>query len=225
VGTVLSLAFVAIAGPAAIAADDPGDGIGIDVRVIGPSSAPTPSVTPTKKPSGGGASTPEPSATSDPADDLGDDAIDLGGVLYVGGLRGEIAPSVGARGGKAELSITVRNTSNELTDLGLRFWLKNAVGATIGEVSHLAVRDLKPDETRTVRTSITTVGQWTFYTAHVTVTPPKVLDGVKLDPITRDTALFVPPYFLLVIGGATTLLYLVIRYLIVRRLFGVGGPA
>ena len=224
-GAALSLAIVAMAAPAATAADDPGEGIGIDVSVIGPSSSPSPSTTPTKKPTGGSSSSPEPSASGEPEDELGDDAIDVGGVLYIGGLRGEITPSVSARGGNAELSITVRNTSSKLTDLSLRFWLKNAVGATIGEISRLTVRDLKPDETRTIRTTITTVGQWTFYTAHVTVTPPEVLDGVELDPITRDTALFVPPYFLVVIGGTIALLYFVIRYLIVRRLLGVGGPA
>ena len=227
-GLALTVSIVALGGAPAMAADEPYDGIAIDVQVIGPSASPSPSPSSssTRAPSGGGSSnSPGPSPSSTPGGDLGDDAVDLGGVLYVGGLKGSITPTIAARGGVAQLAITVRNTSDELTTLKLRFWLQNSVGATIGEVSYLEARDLRPDETRTISASITTVGQWTFYTAHVTITPPKELDGVKLKPITRDATLLVPPYFLVTTGAAIALLYFAIRYLVLRRLLGLGVPA
>jgi len=208
------------------------DGIPIDIEVLGPSSTPSPTSSPATGGSNGGSSNggsttpdPAPSSSADPDDDLGDDAIDLGGVLYVGGLAGSITPNVGPTGGEAKLSITVRNTSDELTDLSLRFWVSNGFGATVGEVSGITARDLRPGETRTIRATVTAVGQWTFYTAHVKITPPKELDGVKLSPLTRDATLVVPPYFLALTGAIVGVVYFGIRFLLARRFLGVGVPA
>lgn len=225
---LLGLAIVAaLAGmPAGAAtADVPDDGITIDVEVLGPSATPVPSPSSTRNSTGSGSTTPQPQATEKTDEGLGDDAIDLGGVLYVGGLRASVAPSVGAQGGDAQLSITMRNTSDELADFRLHFWVQNGFGATIGEVTDVQARDVKPGETRTVRVTVTTVGQWTLLTAHAKVTPPKELNGVALTSVTRDASLVVPPYFLLASGAVIVSLYFAIRFLLTRRLFGIGVPA
>jgi hypothetical protein len=210
---VAGACFAGVAAPAA--ADDGGaDGVSIDVVVIGP-PAPTPTPRPGTSGGGGGSSstpTPTPTETSVPSD-----VVDLGGILSVGGLTGTITPDLGS-GGTAALSITVRNTSHFLMDLGLRFWIQNAFGWTVAEMREVDVRDLLPGETRTVQVRLATVGQWTVYTAHVKVTPPDEVDGTTLTPITRDLTLAVAPLLLVLTLGGCGPLFALVRFWILPRL-------
>jgi hypothetical protein len=67
------------------------------------------------------------------------------------------------------------------------------------------IADLKPGETRTVEASLGGIGQSTFVQVHATLTPPKTVDGVELDSITRDQFLVVPPWGVAALGGAGAL--------------------
>jgi hypothetical protein len=218
--TLVFASVFAVAGTAA--ADEDPDGIGIAVQVLGPDAG-----TPTHNGGSGGGSTPEPTPSSSaPPPPLGNDPFDLGGVLYISGLQGSITPQIASTGGRASLRVIVRNVSDYLVDVKLRFWLQNVFGQTVAEVKGLHAADILPGETRVISVSLANLGQWSVYNAHVTITPPKKVGGVALSPVTRDATLFVPPFFaaisLLVIG----ILYFGIRYLLVLwRQPAIGAPA
>lgn len=196
-------------GAAALAADDP-DGVGITIEVVGPTVDTPPATTPVTPPwipPRGGPVTQE--TITDPVgvdEELGDEPFDLGGVLYVSGLTGSASPSLHPDNGTVTLKITVRNTSATSFDSTLRFWLENAVGATIAEAKKVKVASLAAGETRTVTASMTKLGQWTLFHGHATLTPPKVVEGTSLVPLTRDTVVTMPPFFGLVVGGGVAAL-------------------
>ncbi len=225
--STLVLASVLAASGTAVADEDP-DGIGIAVQVLGP-DAETPS-TPTPPHHGGGSgagSTPEPtpSASATPSP-LGNDPFDLGGVLYLSGLTGSISPQIGSTGGTATLRITVKNVSDYLLDIKLRFWLQNVWGQTVAEINDTHSADILPGESRVVSVSLGNVGQWAIYNAHVKITPPTKVGGVSLSPVTRDATLFVLPLFMIVSLLVIGVLYFGVRYLLVlMRQPAIGAPA
>lgn len=197
---------VAGLGSAALAAEDP-EGVDISIDVLGPPAATPPATPPPTPPRGntprGGTVTQETISLPTEADAaLGDEPFDLGGVLYVSGLTGSASPTLHPDNGVVKLKITVRNTSETSFDSSLRFWLENAVGAKVAEVKGVRVKALEPGETRTITASMRRLGQWTMLHAHATLTPPKVVDGTALVPLTRDTVVTLPPLFGLSIGGA-----------------------
>jgi hypothetical protein len=140
-----------------------------------------------------------------------DDERSIGGVLYLSGLTTEHAPSLDPLGGELNAQFTIRNVSTASLDGTARFWLTGPIGAEISEVEPVHVTDLKPGESRVVDVVLPGTGQWTFETAHFTFTPPASVDGVALEPMTRDAFVILPPWFLIgliVVGGVV---YAVVR--------------
>jgi len=137
---------------------------------------------------------------------LGAEPFDLGGVFYLSGLVGSAAPMVGPSGGSVTLALTVKNVTASPLDAQARFWLENAMGLSVARSANIAVAQLAPDETRTITTTLTDLGQWGLYSGHITFTPPESVGESALSPISRDTLVFLPPYFLmLTVGGAAAL--------------------
>ncbi len=143
--------------------------------------------------------TPVGSAAADSA--LGADVFNLAGTLYVSGLSGAVSGSAGPGGGDVTLSITVKNASSETLDATSKFWLDNAFGLPVAEVSGVAIRALKPGETRTIDVTMQGPGQWALYDGHATITPPKAVSGTQLEPITRDTTVWLTPWFAVLVVG------------------------
>jgi hypothetical protein len=137
---------------------------------------------------------------------LGADAFNLGGVLTVSGVTAHPAFSAAPGGGETVLELTLKNVSAYAVNSSLRFWLQNALGATIAEVSNIAVTEQASGETRTVAVIMSDIGQYGVYNAFVTLTPPESVGGTSLTPLTRDAPMFVLPIFLLlvlvVVGGS-----------------------
>lgn len=186
------------------------------------SSSPTPTPTPTPAPvrpapSGGGTS---PTATSavtvatiaDPSsatEALGNAEV-IDGVLAVSGLTIRAAPWIDIGNGSFTVDFVIRNLSSTAFDSTAEFWVDNAFGGRIAGTDRVAVTGLQPDETRRVQVRFYGLGQQTLLHAHATLTPPPVLDGVDVEPISREASLLVPPWFsiasasgIALAGGAT----------------------
>jgi hypothetical protein len=157
---------------------------------------------------GGSAGTGTPvtgAGTTQPAIDTASaDTFDLGGVLYISGVRTGFTPSVNPLDGSMEVSFTVKNVSKSTLDSNAELWLTNVFGAGVGSRAEVSVPALKPDESRVVSAPLGGVGQWTMLTAHATFTPPSTIDGNEVPPVTRDAAVLVFPWLvaLLLVGGA-----------------------
>jgi hypothetical protein len=161
-----------------------------------------------------------------------DEERSIGGVLYLSGLTTDYVPSLDPLSGELQVRFTVRNVSTASIDGTARFWLSSPLNTGISSVDEVDVAGLKPGESRVVDAVLPGTGQWTFATAHYTYTPPATVDGVALEPMTRDAFVFLPPLFLigLLITGAVV--FVVVR--LVRATLGspvatagttVPGPA
>lgn len=145
------------------------------------------------------------------APEVGDDEQSIGGILYISGLGTGYTPSIDPLSGDLHVHFTVRNVSSAAIDSSARFWVSNFFGGEIGSGETIDVAGLKPDESRVVDATIGGVGQWTFATAHMTLTPPETVDGVALTSLTRDVFVFLPPWFLLALAAAAGVAYVVVR--------------
>lgn len=151
------------------------------------------------------------------------DAVDLGGILSVGGLSTSSAPTVNPFGGDVQMWFTVWNTSKSPIDLTADFWMENALGMRLATVDAVALTGLKPGETRTVSAELPGAGQWTVLTAHARVNPPAEVDGTELSPLTRDATVFVLPWLIVLLVGAGAAAAVVV--MIVRRAALSAAPA
>jgi hypothetical protein len=211
---LLALGVLAGAG-SAVAADQPAPrGIGITVTVspasgpaVVPPKAPTTTNTTTRTTVNG--STVVTGDQNPPAPAEGMSSI--GGILYVSGLHNEYTPSINPLGGELHTSFTVLNVSNAIIDSTAKFWVTNPFGVELGAMGPIDVSGLKPNESRTIDATLSGVGQWTFATAHLTLTPPSTVDGVALQPLTREAFVFLPPWFLLVLVALAAGAYAIVR--------------
>lgn len=205
---LLAIALLGGASVSAASADD-GDGIGITVTV---SPAPTPS--PSGSQGGGtktggsntvvtGGDTPAPSSTPEPNES------DLGGIVFVSGVSSEGSWRIDPLATEATVTFTVRNASNSKFNSTARFWIDGPIGNRLGAAQTVYILNLKPDETRVVEATITGLGQWTFLHANVTFTPPKKVDGVELEPVTRDQYFVVFPWVVGIVGILAAAAYLI----------------
>ncbi|MBC7723583.1 MAG: hypothetical protein H7146_02400 [Burkholderiaceae bacterium] len=120
--------------------------------------------------------------------------FDLGGILYLSGLTTTTMMSPNPFDGTVHGYFTVRNVSGTTLTSSARFWLDGPFGNQLSEVTGIDIVDLKPDESRVIDATLAGVGQWTFMTAHATLTPPDVVEGTTLSPITRDSVVVVAPW-------------------------------
>jgi hypothetical protein len=233
-GAMVAVSALCLGSSAALADDE--DGIGLSVTVPGSSTVPgavvpgtvTPVTGSTRGPSSTGTTpsddTVDPVADTTPA--LEDDEVDLGGVLYISGLSSAYEWSVNPLDGRSETSFTVRNVSDTTFSSTARFWLDSPFGTTVSEVKGVKITDLKPGESRVVDATLGGIGQWTFVTAHATLTPPKSVEGVELDSITRDQFVVIPPWGVLSLvglGGIGFAGYALVQF--VRRPYAPAGLA
>ena len=120
----------------------------------------------------------------------------------------------------------MRNVSDTTFSSTARFWLDSPFGTTVSEVKGVEIVDLKPGESRVVDATLGGIGQWTFVTAHATLTPPKTVDGVELDSITRDQFVVIPPWgvlSLIGVGGIGFAGYALVQFM--RRPYAPAGLA
>lgn len=200
VGLATALAFGA---STAYAADDDDNGIGITIEVTPAPATPATAVTPP--------SSTRPTAPTKPIADVvapaaeapvpADDEVDLGGILFVSGLSSVYDWSINPLDGATDTSLTVRNVSKSTFTSTVRFWADGPVGNRLSEVADVKVTDLKPGESRTLEARLGGIGQSTFVQVHATLTPPKVVDGVTLDSLTRDQFVVIAPWGLAALGG------------------------
>ncbi|GAB2815689.1 hypothetical protein GCM10027022_02170 [Alpinimonas psychrophila] len=144
---------------------------------------------------------------------LGSNPLDVGGILYAGGVVASTAPLVTPRGGTVILAMTVKNVSNTTFDVSLDFWLTSPLGDTLAYLDPISVAGLAPGETRTVQATLTNVGQWPVMTAHATLTPPAAVEGTDLSAVTRDTVVWMWPFFALIMFGLLVAGYALWRFL------------
>ncbi|NQX36547.1 hypothetical protein [Herbiconiux sp. VKM Ac-2851] len=213
------ISFVAVAtavsGVTAAQAADGGSG-GIDIAVTttakpgtSPSSTPAPgATTPNKAPivpaAGTGTGTATGGGTTQPAIDTASaDTFDLGGVLYISGVRTGFSPSVNPLDGTMDVSFTVKNVSKSTLDSNAELWLTNVFGAGIGSRAEVAVPALKPGESRVVSAPLSGVGQWLLVSAHATFTPPATIDGAEVPPVTRDAVVVVFPWLIVLLAAGS----------------------
>lgn len=231
--TVVVVTALGLGSSAAVADDE--DGIGITVTVTpgptdpagsGSGAGAGSSSSGSGAGSGSGPSRGATSGSTTPADAvvpgatlapvLGDGEVDLGGILYISGLSSAYDWSLNPFAGSNETSFTVRNVSKTTFSSTARFWMDGPFGNRISEVKGVKITDLKPGEARVVDARLGGVGQWTFVNMHATLSPPKTVDGVELDSITRDQFVVILPWAILVLavlGGLAYAIYALVRYL------------
>ena len=148
------------------------------------------------------------------ADALGEVPFDLGGVFYLSGLVGSAASVVGPEGGDITLAFTAKNVTSWPLSADLRFWLENSVGMDVAHPTDSRVIYLEPGQTKTVSITLSDVGQWGVLNAHMTFTPPDTVNGAVLTPVTRDTLVILPPYFVMLVVGILGVLVFAARFLL-----------
>ncbi len=211
----------------AASADDNSGGIGITVTVApsdanvgsgGSAGSGSPgggsggSAAPTDSPSPG----PAPSSTATPH---GRDSV--GSVLFVSGLTSQYIWSPNPLRSAVDLRFTVRNASQTTFDATAKFWVTTTFGARVSETNGISVRGLKPNETRLVRATLGGLGQWAVLQAHATFTPPRVVDGTTLAPATRDAFIVVPPVIVGGIGLGAACVFILLKFFLLPRFFGL----
>ncbi|MDF9809693.1 hypothetical protein M2116_000637 [Aurantimicrobium minutum] len=114
---------------------------------------------------------------------LGPDPFNLGGVFYIGGLSSHAIYPQGIFSPAAVLHVAIRNVSTERVPASLSYQVKNSYGMVVGQVEGYKLRDFEPGETREITVTVNVIGQWTFYSANLTITPPKNVGQNTLTPI------------------------------------------
>lgn len=194
------------AGPAAADPADPDLEANLTVDVtdgIVPTSAPTPASPPTLPPrssgtgtvTGSGVATQATIPNQTAADDALDDAVVVSGTLAMSGLTASASPSILVGNGTLTVDFVVRNLSSSTFDSTASFWVDNAVGGRIAELDDIEIDGLEPDETRRVQVRFEGLGQHIVLHANATLNPPDMVEGVALEPISRNTTVMVPPWF------------------------------
>lgn len=214
---LLGWAALVLAGAPALADETP------TPTVTASDAGPASSTTPTVDPSGTPAPTPTDSTVAAPAptDSAAAGAptpeptfrpVEVGGVLYVSGVRTELHPSWDPLGGTLHVELTVRNATDQIVDASASVGATTLLGIDLGGSDTLAVRGLEPGEIRVISTDIGGIGQWGVLKAHVTVTPPSTLGGVELTPLARERWLVAPPWYLVVLVVAVVAVVWVFRH-------------
>ena len=213
------------------------DSHGVDLRVTVLESAASPSPTPVpsqslfvpSRSSSTGQASVVPGITQTTATgsaeathDLGTSPSDTDGVFYVSGVTATPVTDFGPGGGDIVLAFTQKNVTTAPVTSHLKFWVTNVFGMQLAAIDDVAVTDLAPAETRTVTATLEGVGQWTVFTGHVLLTPPSEVRGTALEPVSRDSLIVIPPYFLLVVLASGGALALVLRAM---RIFRRARPA
>ncbi|TFD68752.1 hypothetical protein [Cryobacterium ruanii] len=148
------------------------------------------------------------------ADALGEDPFDLGGVFYLSGLVASAAPVIGPEGGNVTLAFTVKNATSGPLSADLRYWLENAAGMGVAQSDDISVIELEAGQTKTLSVTLPDVGQWGILNAQMTFTPPDTVRGTVLTPVTRDTLIILPPYFVMLVVGSLGALFFAARYVL-----------
>lgn len=133
------------------------------------------------------------------------------GLVYVGRVQAQTAPSLLPSGGSATLTLDVRNLSKRAISGSVDFWISTPWGARLSALPTARVEDLAPGETRTLTARLDGPGQWTFTTAHAVFTPPAKIDGLGTRPQARQEFLLVPPYFAIASLAVLVLAIAVVR--------------
>ncbi|MCI0157015.1 hypothetical protein KNO15_09945 [Leifsonia shinshuensis] len=227
VGLGFLLAVGGLGGVSAPASADQGDGGGIGISVDIPGATPTPGVgdggsgassgggsTPSDTPSDVAGTGPTPTPTA-PATTGGSN-----GPLNVGGLSARFVPDLNPGHGTIVATIAVHNGSSTAFAPKARFTLTNSFGTTIADSGLIAGPTIQPGKTAQLTQRLDGVGQWTFVTAHATITPPAVLDGHTMKPVLRDTLVFAFPWVgavsIVLMAGAAAII------VVVRSSLGLG---
>jgi hypothetical protein len=182
--------------------------------------APTPSTSGTPSPAGSASATPEPTPSDSAAALVPDPSptptlhpVEVGGVLFVSGVRTTYHPSRDPFGGTLHIELTVRNASAWTVDASAEMGARTLLGLDLGGDGSTDVRGLRPGEVRVLSKDIEGVGQWTVLKAHVTLTPPKQVGGTKLQPLARERWLLVPPWYLIALVVALCIVvWVLVRY-------------
>ena len=162
------------------------DANGTPVPTEAASAAPTPTTTDAGAVGADGAPTPAPTLRP----------VEVGGVLYVSGVRTTYHPSWDPLGGSLRVEMTVRNATDQIVDASASVGATTLLGIDLGGSDTIAVRGLEPGEIRTIGADIGGIGQWGVLKAHLIVTPPETVGGVQLTPLGRYHWVVVPPWYL-----------------------------
>ncbi len=142
---------------------------------------------------------------------------DVGGVLFVSGVRTGYRPDWNPLAGTLHLEITVRNATDQVLDASVSYGATTLLGIDLGGSSSLAVRGLAPGEVRVVGADVPGVGQWGVVRAHMTVRPPAQFRGVDLSPLERDRWVVVPAWYLAGLVVLAVVVALALRRFPLRR--------
>ena len=143
--------------------------------------------------SGGGASNVSESPAPRPTETTPVKSQEFNGVINVGGLKIETAPTFAWSGQKLTAQIAIQNVYKKKYSVNVRIQTL-ALGIfkmAPDRVYHL--ENLKKNETRVLVQTIREAGQWGFYSSKFTVYPPRSIDGLTLRPIARESSIFAPP--------------------------------
>lgn len=217
---LLGCVALVLAGAPALADEAP-------APTVGATGAPTPGGT---TPAAGASGTPAPTGTDSaaPAPNPTDSAatgvgggptlaptfrpVDVGGVLFVSGVRTTYHPSWDPLGGSLHVEMTVRNATDTVVDASASLGATTLLGIDLGGSDTIAVRGLNPGEIRTVGADIGGIGQWGVLEAHVTVNPPATMGGIQLTPLDRQRWVVVTPWYLVALVVAVGAVVWVLRH-------------
>jgi hypothetical protein len=212
---VIALVVVALFAPlSAMADDDDGGNLSVDIIDDSPSPTPSPSRTTSSSPRPndpdlptlpGPSDTPIPTPTATP---------DPGNGLLLSGLTARALPTLQPFLGAVPVRLTIRNESESVVHGTVVFGLSQPFGESLGRGARAAFT-LEPGESTKVSATLTGSGQWPLLHVDAVVTPDDDIDGVDVGSLSRDTWVFNFPWLVLVV--LIVLAAAVIVYVVVRR--------
>ncbi len=158
----------------------------------------------------GGSTQPTPSPSASASAGAGSDLSR--GVVQVSGVSAQSRPSINPLGEPAQVQVTLQNHYSKTIPVTVNVEIANFLGMPVAETSHKGDFNLVAGASETLSLSSSTLGQWGFYSARVTVAPRGKVGGVLLQPMVREVSFFVLPVW------PTVFLFSAIIFEIVRSL-------
>lgn len=136
----------------------------------------------------------------------------VAGIVYLSGVNSSVGLSPDPGSGEVTLWLSVRNASRSVIDLTADFWMESVLFAVpLDDARGVPVTGVQPGETRLLSMRLHGAGQWGLVNTHVRITPPPVVDGTSLTPVTREAMVVVFPWFAALVAALVVIGILVWR--------------
>lgn len=139
---------------------------------------------------------------------------DLQPIMTVSSIAADYTSQLNPLTGDAVVTVTLKNTGNVALAAKMAIGVNTYFGIGVGPVLTQDLDEMLPGSTRSVSVPLSGIGQLGYLDAYVKLQPTVDADAISpgfLAPVTRDTALFAMPWWLLILVVVAGVVWLVLR--------------